>query len=166
MHGGQSTIDAYAYISEEEKAAHIEFYERMQDYWVSPENKMFCHAGFQNLNGPQHEWHSTAFYWDRTLWEMVCAMDTSIPENDKRYPKRLRLFNEIYIGHTPVTRIGESTPTQRANVWNIDTGAAFHGRISVLDVASKEFWQSDGVSTLYPDEIGRNTHSYATLIKQ
>jgi len=166
MHGGQSTIDAYMQISQEEKLAHIAFYESMKDYYVSTNNKMFCHAGFQNLNGPQHEWHSTAFYWDRTLWEMVCVMDMSIHPGDVRYPKRLQLFDEIYIGHTPVTRIGASVPTRRANVWNIDTGAAFHGSISILDTTSKSFWQSDAVSSLYPEEIGRNSQSYTTLSKQ
>jgi serine/threonine protein phosphatase 1 len=42
------------------------------------------------------------------------------------------------------------------NVWNIDTGAAFNGRLSILEVESKKFWQSDVVQNLYPDETGRN----------
>jgi serine/threonine protein phosphatase 1 len=45
---------------------------------------------------------------------------------------------------------------QRCNVWNIDTGAAFQGKISALDIATKEFRQSDGVAQLYPGEKGRN----------
>ena len=87
---------------------------------------------------------------------MVCAMDQNLSEEDDRYPKRLRLFNEIYIGHTPVTRIGKNVPVQFANVWNIDTGAAFKGKLSVIDIDSKEVWQSDPVWTLYPEENGRN----------
>jgi serine/threonine protein phosphatase 1 len=43
-----------------------------------------------------------------------------------------------------------------ANVWNIDTGAGFKGPLSVMDVISKEVWQSDPVHTLYPEENGRN----------
>ena len=42
------------------------------------------------------------------------------------------------------------------NVWNIDTGAAFTGKFSIIDINSKEFWQSDLVTALYPDEKGRN----------
>ena len=159
-HGGQSTKDAYAKLTIEEKLAHLPFYERLKDYYIDDQNRMFCHAGFQNLNGPSHEWHSTAFYWDRTLWEMVCAMRDDLSPDDKLYPKRLQLFEEIYIGHTPVTRIGETTPVQKANVWNMDTGAAFMGKISVMDVATKEFWQSDPVWHLYPEEQGRNTQSF------
>ncbi|MBE14917.1 MAG: serine/threonine protein phosphatase, partial [Cytophagaceae bacterium] len=41
-------------------------------------------------------------------------------------------------------------------VWNIDTGAAFKGTISAMDVDSKEVWQSDPVWQLYPEEAGRN----------
>jgi len=37
----------------------------------------------------------------------------------------------------------------------MDTGAAFQGRISVMDVQSKKYWQSDMVQQLYPGEIGR-----------
>ncbi|MEX0273418.1 MAG: hypothetical protein AB3N16_03470 [Flavobacteriaceae bacterium] len=42
------------------------------------------------------------------------------------------------------------------NVWNIDAGAAFMGRLTVLDVASKQYWQSDPLPQLYPNERGRN----------
>ncbi len=160
QHGGQTTIDAYAQRSVAQKEMHLSFYEAMVDYFIDDQNRMFCHAGFQNMNGPSYEWHSTAFYWDRTLWEMVCAMREDMATNDPLYPKRLKLFKEIYIGHTPVTRLGKTTPLQKINVWNIDTGAAFKGCISVMDVDTKEFWQSDPVWQLYPNEVGRNQVSF------
>ena len=69
---------------------------------------------------------------------------------------RQAIFDEIFIGHTPVTRIGESLPVNKASIWNIDTGAAFKGSISALDINTKEVWQSDPVYTLYPNEDGRN----------
>jgi serine/threonine protein phosphatase 1 len=47
-------------------------------------------------------------------------------------------------------------PMQAANVWNVDTGAAFLGRLTAMDIESKIFWQSDLVYTLYPGERGRN----------
>jgi len=125
-------------------------------HYIDSKNRMFCHAGFQNINGPEHEWYSTAFYWDRTLWEMVCAMRDDLTTNDVLYPKRLKLFKEVYIGHTPTTRINQTVPVNKANVWNIDTGAAFKGPLTLMDVDTKEFWQSDLLPELYPDEKGRN----------
>jgi serine/threonine protein phosphatase 1 len=87
---------------------------------------------------------------------MVLAMDTSIHPDDDFYPDRLKLFKEIYIGHTPTTRINKTEPVNLANVWNIDTGAAFKGPISILDIDTKNYWQSDPVYKLYPNESGRN----------
>lgn len=166
LHGGQSSKDGYALLSKQEKEAHIAFYERLHDYHIDSKNRMYCHAGFQNQNGPEAEWYSTAFYWDRTLWEMVCAMDANLRDGDLHYPKRLSLYSEIYIGHTPVTKIGATTPVQRANVWNIDTGAAFMGPVTIIDVETKEYWQSDPVWQLYAEEQGRNSSSYNDSLAQ
>jgi serine/threonine protein phosphatase 1 len=43
-----------------------------------------------------------------------------------------------------------------ANVWNVDTGAAFKGPLTIMDIDSKAFWQSENLDTLYPNEKGRN----------
>lgn len=156
QHGGQSSIDAYRKFSSEEIASHIEFFNQMLNYHIDKKNRLFVHAGFTNLHGPKSEYHETGFYWDRTLWEMVLSLNPELDQDHDHYPKRLQLFSEIFIGHTPVTRIGQSKPVHRANVWNIDTGAAFRGKLSAIEVDSKEIWQSDPVYTLYPEEQGRN----------
>lgn len=156
QHGGQSSIDAYRNFSEEQIEEHITFYEQMFNYYIDKENRLFVHAGFTNLHGPEQEYHKTAFYWDRTLWETALALDETMDPSDKYYPKRLKLYKEIYIGHTPVTRIGETKPVKKANLWNVDTGAAFKGKISAMEINSKEIWQSEPVYQLYPQEEGRN----------
>jgi serine/threonine protein phosphatase 1 len=66
------------------------------------------------------------------------------------------LFSEIYIGHTPTIFYGETEPMNAENMWNIDTGAAFTGKLSIMDINTKQFWQSDIVMDLYPGEEGRN----------
>ncbi|MDT0647400.1 metallophosphoesterase family protein [Zunongwangia sp. F260] len=156
QHGGQSSMDAYRNLTSEEKKAHIEFFDQMMNYYIDKQNRLFVHAGFTNLHGPLSEYHNTGYYWDRTLWEMVLALDPAMQRSHKYYPKRLQLFEEIYIGHTPVTRIDESTPFHKAGVWNIDTGAAFKGKLSAIEVNTKEIWQSDPIHELYPNENGRN----------
>lgn len=156
QHGGLLTIEGYKKLDAAERASHLSFYENMKDYHIDDSSRLFVHAGFQNLHGPKMEYHQTAFYWDRTLWEMALALDNRLDIDNDKYPARLKLFNEIYIGHTPVVRIGETRPYRAANVWNVDTGAAFKGPLSVIDADSKEVWQSDPVWTLYPEENGRN----------
>lgn len=155
-HGGEATIQNYAAQSEETIAKHIAFLEETILYYVDDENRLFIHGGFANHRGPQHEYYPHLMCWDRSLWETACAIDPKLTPEDIRYPNRLRMFKEIYIGHTPVTRIGRDTPTNFANVWNIDTGAAFKGSLSILNVATKEYWQSTAVHELYPEEKGRN----------
>ncbi|GEQ84983.1 metallophosphatase [Patiriisocius marinistellae] len=155
-HGGASSIKSYEHISEEKKQRHILFLDHLKNYYIDSENRLFVHAGFTNQNGIGNEFNPDMVYWDRTLWEMVCVMDPSSSKNNELYPKRLKNYSEIFIGHTPTTRIGKSTPQNFANVWNVDTGAAFKGCISVMDIVTKDFWQSDPVWRLYPDEKGRN----------
>ena len=108
------------------------------------------------MNGVAFEYFPKLFYWDRSLWETALALDERLETAHKYYPKRFTLYKEIYIGHTPVTRIGKTTPIQKATVWNVDTGAAFNGPLTLMDINTKEFWQSDPLPLLYPDEKGRN----------
>lgn len=155
-HGGEATILAYENVSDEVKQKHIEFLLSLENYHLDAQNRLFVHAGFTSLHGVTTEHFPRLLFWERTLWETALALDPRLSVDDDSYPKRFLLYDEIYIGHTPVTRIGETIPTQRANIWNVDTGAAFNGPISVLDINTKQFWQSDPLPQLYPDECGRN----------
>ena len=155
-HGGESSKKSYENLSEATLKEHINFFENLKDYYIDSSNRLYLHAGFTNQNGPQHEYFPNTVYWDRTLWEMACSLNPSLAKTDVNYPKRLLLFKEIFIGHTPVTRMGKTKPVNYANVWNVDTGAAFKGPLSIIDANTKEVWQSDSVWTLYPEEKGRN----------
>jgi serine/threonine protein phosphatase 1 len=155
-HGGNETILSYAGSSLEERDLHGKFFLEMKNYHIDENNNLFIHAGFSSMHGPEREAYASNYSWDRTLWEMALAFDPSIERDSYRYPKRLKLFREIFIGHTPTTNYDIETPIHAANLWNVDTGAAFTGKITAMDIETKEFWQSDGVQTLYPDEKGRN----------
>ena len=155
-HGGRETVASYVSVDANKKALHLNFLERMPFYSIDDENRLFIHAGFTSMHGPQKEFYNSNFSWDRTLWEMAIVMDKGIEENSVLFPKRLKLFKEIYIGHTPTLYYNKTEPMQGCNVWNIDTGAAFNGRLSVINIDTKQFWQSEPVYTLYPGETGRN----------
>lgn len=155
-HGGQLTTEKYSGIAEDKKQLHILFLESLRDYFLDGSNRLFVHAGFTNLNGVKHEYFTRMFYWERTLWETALALDKGIGHNHPQYPKRFTLYKEIFIGHTPVIRIGQTVPVNMANVWNVDTGAAFKGPLTIMDADTKEYWQSDPVYNLYPEENGRN----------
>jgi serine/threonine protein phosphatase 1 len=155
-HGGEATVLAYMSVSAQTKKNHVAFLENLQDYYIDQQNRLFIHAGFTSMNGVRFEHFPRLFFWERTLWETALALDKSMAVDDPAYPKRLTLYKEIYIGHTPVTRIDKTVPVQMANVWNIDTGAAFKGPLTIIDADTKEYWQSDPLPELYPAEKGRN----------
>lgn len=156
QHGGKSTVESYKTVPGQQKQGHLDFFRRMQNYYVDEQNRLFIHAGFSSMHGPDHEHYASNYSWDRTLWEMALTMDNRIKKDSKLYPKRLLLYSEIYIGHTPTLNYDTDTPMKACNVWNLDTGAAFYGRLSAMDIDTQIFIQSDVVQTLYPAEKGRN----------
>ena len=156
QHGGEATVLSYQNINAETKEKHIQFLQSLQDYYLDDKNRLFIHAGFTNMKGVEHEFFKPLFYWDRTLWETALAIDNQLSKDAITYPLRLKIYNEIFIGHTPVTKIDETNPVNKACVWNVDTGAAFKGKLTIMDVDTKEFWQSDSLPELYPTEKGRN----------
>lgn len=155
FHGGGATVDSYRGINLLDKIRHLAFFRRMQPYFEE-DGRLFVHAGFSSMHGPSMEHYESNFFWDRTLWEMALAVDSRIAKDSVFYPQRLQLYQEIYIGHTPTTNYGLDTPMLRCNVWNIDTGAAFTGRVTMMDIETKKVMQSDIVQRLYPGESGRN----------
>ncbi|ARV06504.1 serine/threonine protein phosphatase [Polaribacter sp. SA4-10] len=156
MHGGKETMESYEGFSPEEIKQHLHFFEHLPLYHLDAQNRLFLHAGFTSLHGVEKEQFQELFYLDRSLWEMLLVMDKSITKDSLFYPKRIQHYKEIYIGHTPTTNYNEPSPINIANVWNIDTGAAFKGRVTGINIDTKEYFQSDTLPALYPDEKGRN----------
>ncbi|KAA5534024.1 metallophosphoesterase family protein [Paenimyroides baculatum] len=156
FHGGEATVQAYQNIPLKTIERHISFLEKLNEYYIDNKNRLFVHAGFTHLKGVAFEYFRGMLWWDRTLWETAMAVDGNLSADSVRYPQRLKLYKEIYVGHTPVIRFGASAPMNFANVWNVDTGAAFTGKLSILNVDTKEYWQSDSLPDLYPAEKGRN----------
>ena len=156
MHGGKETMDSYAAFGKDKKKKHLAFFEAMKLYHIDEQNRLFVHAGFTSMHGVEKEYFDFVFTVDRTLWEMALSIDGTLKIKDYNYPKRLQHYYEIYIGHTPTTNFGFTVPMNAANVWNIDTGAAFKGRISGMNIDTKVVVQSDNLPELYPKEKGRN----------
>jgi serine/threonine protein phosphatase 1 len=155
FHGGKSTVESYSGISRVDAIRHLAFLGRMRPFFEE-KGRLFIHAGFSSMHGPAHEHYESNFFWDRTLWETALAFDNRISKDSAFYPKRLQLFQEIYIGHTPTTNYNQDTPMHACNVWNMDTGAAFTGKVSMMEITTKKLEQSDIVQRLYPGETGRN----------
>ncbi|WP_420316158.1 metallophosphoesterase [Ekhidna sp.] len=142
--GGISTVQSYIDMGDKiDRSKHLTFLEDVQgDFHIDDHNRLFVHAGYTHPDGPVNEEPSSNCYWDRSLWtETLDALKIN------RAPERTQQFNEIFIGHTPT--IKEDTPMQAFNVWNIDTGAGWNGKLTIMDIETKEYWQSDATDKLY-----------------
>jgi serine/threonine protein phosphatase 1 len=156
QHGGKETIESYNGFTKSQKNLHLDFFEAMPLYHIDTEKRLFVHAGFTSMHGVEREFNIQSFYFDRTLWEMALTMDKRIKKESELYPDRLKHYSEIYIGHTPTINFKEDMPMNAINVWNVDTGAAFTGKLSAIDIETKDVFQSDILKDLYPYETGRN----------
>jgi serine/threonine protein phosphatase 1 len=155
-HGGLSTLAAYASVPETTRERHLAFLENdLVDFYQEESGRLFVHAGFTHVRGFRSEYFKPMLYWDRSLWETALSVDPAMTRDHARYPARLKLYPEIFIGHTPTLHVGSTEPVNAACVWNLDTGAGFTGPLTLMDVDAKRYWQSDEVNTLYPDEEPR-----------
>ena len=176
VQGGQATIDSYIRTGFLTDIRHKNFFNRLHNYYIDDQNRGFVHGGFISKNGLGHEVYQSDYYWDRDLWNLALLQHNNYHNGSKEALAKARRFEkhkEVFIGHTttgnwlvkphlPEYQYSEQpkqgriiVPMNRCNVWNLDTGGGFEGRLTIMDIDTKEFWQSDDMRTLYPDERGR-----------
>jgi serine/threonine protein phosphatase 1 len=61
----------------------------------------------------------------------------------EQYNQSISHFNEIFVGHTPTQFIKESSPKKFSNLWMLDTGVYLSRKLSIMDIETKEYWQSN-----------------------
>jgi len=158
--GGQVTHDAYKAQPELIPKHREGFFSKQVPFYHDKDNdRVYVHGGYVDPGGIGHD-DADTYMWDRELWHIAMSGHASMRSgySDQRMPRRLRPHKEIFVGHTSTTMWVKDTPMNKCNVWNLDTGAGWDGKLSIMDVESKEFWQSDKTEDLYP-EGGRKRRS-------
>lgn len=138
-------------------ASHIDFFTKKQISYFVQNDSLFVHGGFN-----RHFYIDDAIYnseeilmWDRDLW--MSAMSYGSISIGKPYKFKMKdNFKEVFIGHTDTMNWDKDIPMHKANIWNLDTGGGFSGKVTIMDINTKEYWQSDKVTELYPNQRGRN----------
>ncbi len=128
---------------------HRRFFREQQPYFIDENNNCFVHGGFNRLLAFKDQ-PAYLYYWDRTLWTEALSYATY--HNSKMEGGKFKMttsFNEIFIGHTSTVHWHKDKPMKAANIYNIDTGAGHAGKLTIMEVSSKEYWQSDPVNKLY-----------------
>ncbi|WP_295120749.1 metallophosphoesterase family protein [uncultured Chitinophaga sp.] len=155
LKAGRLTVKSYEGYSKRQLRTHLEFFSRMKYFYIDKHQRLFVHGGFTAAEGPSAEPVINNLTKDRTLWEMALTMDKRVKDNPALFPKKMQLFDEIYIGHTPTLNYDVTVPMKACNIYNVDTGAAFYGSLSAIDLDTKEVLQTDVVQLLYPDYQGK-----------
>ena len=133
MQWWQATIDAYI-ANPELMIKHRDFLDRAVKCYEDWD-RLFVHWWFK-------PWYSAKeqplryLTWDRDLYDMR--------NNDLD----ISPYKEVFVGHTSTWNISKF-PFKRNWVWFLDQWGWFDGKLSIIDVETKEFWQSDIVSNLY-----------------
>ncbi len=153
--GGKSTLRSYNYHCP--PTEHIEFLKSGTPIYIDSKNRAFVHGGFDRKKDPRTQ-DQQVLMWDRDLIQQAC----DISKQGGTKPKKLTEFEEVFLGHTPVsslalpeTLFSLDEPVHLFEIWDLDTGGGWEGKLTIMDIDTHEYWQSDVVHTLYPGEHGR-----------
>ena len=137
--GGDQTT--FSYGGRPMPSAHIDFFNKAH-LFLELNNVLFVHAGFDPLV-PLMDQSIQKLTLDRGL---VSRAYERVLEND---PIKAGPYEAVFVGHTPTQNFHADVPLQLGNIWMMDTGAGWAGRLSIMDVGTKEYWQSDTTAELY-----------------
>ena len=129
---------------------HRRFFDSQRLYYIDRARNCFVHGGF-NRHVPFKGQSPENYYWDRDLWSEALTFElyTKIFGLKEEKFDMVTSFHAIFIGHTPTLNWDMDWPMKAANIYNVDTGTGHGGRLTIMDVDSKKFWQSVPVAELY-----------------
>ncbi len=137
--GGSSTLESYDYDVRNVPWEHRKLLDAAVHYHIQGK-KVFVHAGFQR--DPRSE-DSDILMWDRELWLTGRTYDGRTPGDFG--------FERVFLGHTQ----SRDNPRLLGEIWNLDSAAGYDGVLTIMNVDTEEFWQSDPTSDLYGGIQGR-----------
>lgn len=138
--GGQATIDSYI-ANPELMINHRDFFDKAVKCYVDKKKRLFVHGGFKPGTDAMEN-DLMYLTWDRDLYDMR--------NNDID----ISPYTEVYVGHTSTWNVSHY-PFCRNRVFFLDQGAGWEGKLSIMNINTKEFWQSDKGEELYPGFHGR-----------
>jgi serine/threonine protein phosphatase 1 len=162
--GGKATMEAYITTGKLLEEDHKKFWYSIQNflfYYDEKRNYLFVHGGFDWRHPLERQPQRYAngysnLYWDRHMWETAKMLEKR-GLDPQAVPSFVRNYEMVFIGHTTTTfDFGHTDPVKCLNVYNLDQGAGYEGKLTIMDIDTFEYWQSDLVNTLYPNFKGRN----------
>ena len=137
--GGRQTMASYG--GGPMPQAHIDFLKGGQ-LWLELEDMLFVHGGF-DPEIPLVKQSAEFLMWDRELLDLAWKFKWL------GVTKSFSGYKDIFVGHTTTEQYRTLEPVHACNVWDLDTGAGWSGKLTIMNVKTKKFWRSDLSSELY-----------------
>jgi len=125
--------------------SHQKFFRGQHKCYKDDKDFLFVHGGFMR-GEPLNQTLAYTMMWDRHLWSQ--ALSSASSQSGLKFHDD---FEKIFIGHTTTMAWGKDEPMKADIIWNVDTGAGGSGKLTIMDVDTDEYWQSDSIPELYPD---------------
>lgn len=154
--GGQATLDSYVRTGHLVEKEHKDFFNELVDYYIDDNNNIFIHGGWAYIENDfpaSAMWSVNAgreakeCHWDRSLLAGAIKAHTL-----KATFQATVQFNKVFLGHTSTQ---SHLPEKYGNLWIVDSGCGWRGKLTIMDIDTEEYWQSDYSKDLYPNEKGR-----------
>lgn len=151
--GGQATINSYMSITEEEKREHSIFLSLLPTF-IQEDDLFVCHGGTISLEYLRDMPSYAVDPWD-LIWDRMLFMDVVRARKNSK-DISISPYRNVFVGHTTTSQIQpDLTPFHYQGFWNIDQGAGWEGKLTVVDIDTDEWWQSELSSSYYPNVKGR-----------
>lgn len=125
--GGKATIKSYSKDPKKVPQEHKEFFKSAKPFYIK-DNILFVHGGLDPFRMvAKQDIHK--LIWDRSI----------IPFAQQRH---IPIYEHVFIGHTTTEQFDELKPLTFHNLTMIDTGAGWSGKLTLMDVKTRKYWQS------------------------
>jgi serine/threonine protein phosphatase 1 len=156
-------MDTHMWLSQGGKATYRAYVENAglmsvhRDFWLNKpklyhvlhdelahESYCFVHAGFSPSEKIADLAKRAPNFWMKA---MSCKGGIKLNLEDD--------FAHVFIGHTSTNFWNKMEPMTSGGVTNVDTGAGWHGKVTIMNINTREFVQSEEAVALYPNEKPR-----------
>jgi len=124
--GGRNTL--HSYKDKSFPITHQKFFNKGKYYHIE-DNLVFVHAGFTPNIHPCKE-KKSILIWDRGLIKYA------------QLGNKIKPWKSVFVGHTPTLNYKSTKPIKFSNLWMLDCGAGYSGKICIMNIDTEEYWLS------------------------
>lgn len=159
--GGEATLDSLVgrrYFTQRPERSLVEpwcaFMHRAEPY-IDLENKLLVHGGFDPFTPTAlDDTDGDVLRWDRSFANTILSDPDAFDPDSRPHSS----YDRVFVGHTVVSTAEGPAPVRLREVWMLDQGAVYGYPLTLMDLDTEEYWQSDPGRDLYPDLTFADRH--------